>query len=144
MLITNTDTSKVFLGDNEFITATYTNSTGSTVELSEGRLMGRVFSSNKVLPQVSAATDGSQLPFSVLKGSYSVANGASQTVWLCVKGRVDRNKVTLNGSETLAQALTVTDSATNTVPQGTIEDVLRMRGNIYLVDSSQLTSQDNQ
>lgn len=106
--------------------------------------MGRVFATNKAYPQVSSATDGSQLPFAVLKGDYTVANGASATVWLCVKGRVDKNKITLGGADTLATALTVTDSATNTVPQGTIEDVLRSRGNIYLIDSAQLTNQDNQ
>lgn len=144
ILTTNFDTSKIWLGDNEYITAEYTNSTGSEVELAEGRLMGRVFATNKVLPQAAASTDGSQLPFAVLKGSYTVANGATATVWLCVKGLVDRNMISLASGNTLATALTVTDSGSATVPQGTIEDVLRSRGNIYLIASEELTSQDNQ
>lgn len=144
MLTTNFDTTKVFIGDNTYISATYTNSTGSEVTLSEGRLMGRVFATNKVLPQVAASTDGSQLPFAVLKGDYTVANGASQTVWICVGGRVDKNKVILAAGNALTTALTVTDSGAATVPQGTIEDVLRMRGNIYLVETAANTANDNQ
>lgn len=150
MYPTNYNTKKVFIGDNKYIVAQYTNSTGATVTLSEGRLMGRVFSSNKVLPNVSSATDGSQSPIGVLKGNYTVANNATVNVIVCVKGDVARDMITLGGSDTLATTVTTSVSVTGggggavAVPHGTIEDILRRNSGIYLIAGDELRGTDNQ
>jgi hypothetical protein len=138
------DYSKIFIGGNRYKTATYTNGTGSTVNLVAGTIMGRITSSNKVTPQVSSATNGSQVPMGILAAPYTVANGASVTVTYCVAGDVAREQITLGGSDTFATAITVNDSAgtPNTVPMGTIEDIL-IRSGIITVVTTENTFADN-
>lgn len=135
-LISNTDTSKIFIWNNRFTTATYTNSTGSTVNLAAGRLMGRVLASNKVLPHASGASDGSQQPRFILANDYEVANGASVTVTLCDGGDVAKEKVIFGGSDAWTTVIGTT--------LGTIEDLLRANSEIKLVSGTELTAYDNQ
>lgn len=144
LLTTNYDNSNLFLANNRFQTATYTNGTGSSVTLAEGTLMGRVFSNNKVLPQVSTAVDGSQMPIGVLKGSYTVANGASVTVTFCYSGDVTSDMLTLGGSDTLATVIVMPDNAgtPNTTKMATIGDALRWHG-INPISRSENTLYDN-
>ena len=148
ILTTNFDTTKIFIGDNRYKTATYTNGTGSTVTLAKGTLLGRIFSTNKVTPHVSTATNGSEYPVGVLAEDYTVANGASVDVSFCYGGDINQGKLTLGGSDTLATVITrtYTDSGTDTVavPMGTIEDLIVSRTHINLVASTENTGYDNQ
>ena len=147
-LITNFDTRKLFIGDNRYKTADYTNSSGSTVTLTKGMLLGRIFASNKVKPHAASATDGSEYPVGILSGDYSVADGATVTVTFCCGGDVAKELVTLGGSDTFATVVTrtYTDSASNTVAiaHGTIEDLITARTHINLVSATDLTGNDNQ
>jgi hypothetical protein len=146
VLVTNFDYRKIFIWGNLFKTATYTNSTGSTVTLSTGLVMGRVNSTGKVLPMVSTATNGSQVPMGVLKGDYTVANGATVTVTICFVGQIAQEKLIFsNGTDVLTTQITVNDSAgtPNTVPQGIVEDIL-CRAGLSLISGTDHTSQDNQ
>lgn len=124
------------------ITAQYTNSTGSTVDLAKARIMGRIATTGKLLPQVSTATDGSQVPMGLLAEDYSVANGATVNVTLCIQGDVDANMIGFGGSDTLATVISLTDSATNTVKIGTIGDILT-RGGILPIASTEMNYADN-
>lgn len=143
----NFNTAKLAIWNNLYTTATYTNSTGSTVNLAKGRLMGRVSSSAKVLPHVKTATDGSEIPRFILNDDYTVANGASVTVSLIRGGGVAKDLVIYDGSDTAATAIsrTYTDSGTDTVSvgYGIIEDILFANG-IELMAGTELTGQDNQ
>jgi hypothetical protein len=143
MLTTNFDTSKIFIGNNRYITGTYTNGGGSTATLTAGQLIGRIASSGKLAVHDSTATDGSQVPIGVLAESYSVAAAASETLRICVWGDVAENKLDLSGSDALTTVISLTDSATNTVKVGTIGDILRSSG-IFPVASTELTAEDNQ
>lgn len=92
---------KAFIFDNEFIRGQYTNSTGSEVTLSIGRVMGRISASGLFLPLVSTASDGSQFPVGILAENVTVANNATVNINICVKGDVNQNVLSFASSETL-------------------------------------------
>ena len=144
MLTTQFDYSKLFIWSNKFRTASYTNPTGSPITLTAGTIMGRVFSTNKVYPQVSTATDGSQVPMGILQNTYVVAGSATVTVSYCVCGDVAREQIILGGSDTFATVISLNDSASpaNTVKFGTIEDIL-IRSGIVTVATTENTIADN-
>lgn len=102
----NTDMSKIFLGGNETITATYTNSTGSDETLTAGQLFGRISASGIVIPLKSGASDGSQYPVGFFLGEdVTVADGASITVTLVNSGEIAEDGISLDGTDTLATAI---------------------------------------
>ncbi|MFA6057296.1 MAG: head decoration protein [Taibaiella sp.] len=106
MLIVNRDITKIFLANHTSQKVTYTNSTGSTVNILAGRLMGRITIGQKVLPYVSTATDGSQQPVGVAMDDYTVANGVTITMTICDGGEVAEEKIILAGAETLSTVIT--------------------------------------
>lgn len=137
--VTNYNTQNLFLGQNFYADATYTNSTGSEVTISNGRLLGRVQATNKVLPQVTAATDGSELPIGVAAGDYVVANGSTVTITYCYGGPVAEGLVILNGSDTMATAVATPSAGAG----GTIHDLIVRNTQIDLVPGIQLSAYDN-
>lgn len=143
ILNTNYDRSKIFISDYYFIDATYTNGTGSEITLAAGQLMGRIFANNNVDKCLSSNTNGSQVPVGILKEAVTVANGESATVSICIAGKVNKDKVIRTGADTWATSISLTDSATNTVAIGTLEDLLRKAG-ILPIASTELTANNNQ
>jgi len=137
MLTVNFDNSKIFVWDNRFNKATYTNGTGSPVTLALGRLLGRISSSQKVTGHVSTATDGSEQPIGVLADDYTVAPGASVVVTFCDGGDVAQEKLILGGSDTLATLI-----GTGAVPS--IQDAISRNTQIKLVAATELNAYDNQ
>lgn len=137
-LSNNYQQQNVFLKGQQFISATYTNSTGSTVNLTVGQVMGRILATQKVLPTVAAATDGSEMPRFICGDNYTVANGASVTVQLCWKGDINQNAITWNGAEGL-------DTVVRTVSTGggTLGDLLRANSELVLYPSLELSGYDN-
>lgn len=101
------DLSKIFLFANRYESGNYTNGTGSEKTLLAGTVMGRIHASGLLLPLESDATDGSQLPIGVLAANYTVANGATQAVSICVAGDVEESQLVFeNGTDTLATVVT--------------------------------------
>lgn len=135
MLITNNEHKKLFVGENSFLDADYTNGTGDDVVLLKGTVMGRIHASNKVTPMTSAATDGSQFPIGILADDYSVADGATKSVRFCTGGKVDRGLVILTGADTFATV----------VSDKTIEDRIGSDTvGIILISFDELSELDNQ
>jgi hypothetical protein len=99
--IIKTDISKIFLWNNRFEAAQYTNGGGAPVTLAEGTLLGRISATGKVIPLASAAADGSQFPVGILNEEKIVAPGATIDLFMCVSGDVDSSKVVLAGADTL-------------------------------------------
>lgn len=93
---------KVFVLNNTFDTATFTNGGVDSVTLVEGTVLGRVSATNKVAVCASAETDGSQFPFAVLKGTTTVAAGDSATLTYAIGGEVDSTLLVFDGTDTLA------------------------------------------
>jgi hypothetical protein len=139
ILITNYDVSVIFLGDNFYKDVSYANSTGSTVTINPGRLIGRILSSAKVLPQVSTGTDGSQYPMAIAAETNVVPDGTTINITVCVAGRVNESKVILGGSDTLD-----TPVGAEGTGGGIIRDLIQRNTDILLVPSTELSNTDNQ
>jgi hypothetical protein len=134
-LNTTIDFSKIFLGGNKTITATYTNGSGSAVTLTPGQVFGRVTADAKVALQDKDSTDGSQLARFVLMSSHaSIANGASATVTLCYAGEVDASKLVWGSGESLTTAV-------GTV--GINQDILTANSQLILITGIENTALDN-
>jgi len=147
LLINNYSTRNLFVWNNRFnqSVATYTNSTGSSVTLLTGMLIGRIASSGKVAQCISTATDGSQVPIGVLTQDYTVANSASADISFCIQGDIDYGLLVFGGSPTdsLTTVISLTDSGSSTVKIGTINDIL-VRSGILPVPGNEMTYRDNQ
>lgn len=107
----NTDTTKTFVWNNRYQQGlgNITNSTYDDVTYLEGTVLGRIASSQKLVPMKSGASDGSQFPVGILKDNITVAAGATYTsaIWFCHQGDVDVNKIKLQGSDTLATVVSL-------------------------------------
>jgi hypothetical protein len=86
----------------ETITAGYANILGSEETLEDGQLMGMVAATGKWVPCKSGASDGSAIPRAVLITGFTAATGATRNVTLVNYGRINKNKVVLDGTDTFA------------------------------------------
>lgn len=101
MRITNYDTSKIFIFNNEFESGQVNNDDYEDLEIAPGTLMGRVSTTGMLVPLESAATDGSQFPVGIMANDLAVPFGETAEVMICVSGEVDANHLILQGSDTL-------------------------------------------
>lgn len=138
VLKNNYNVQQTFIGCNEYKEGTYTNSTGSTVVIPMGTVIGRVLATQLLLPQVSTATDGSEMPRGVVGEDYSIANGASQVITYCYAGDINQNALILGGSDTLDTVV-----RTVTTGGGTVGDLLQANTDIKLYPSLELSNYDN-
>lgn len=139
ILVTNFDYGKLFVYNNRYDTRTYTNSTGSSVTLAAGTVMGTVQASGKVLPMKSDATDGSQQPIGVLAADYTIADGASVDLSICVGGDVVESRVVLaKTGDTMSTSVGVA-----TTGGGIIRDLIQRNSAIKLVGSNENTYYDD-
>ncbi|MBX2906164.1 MAG: head decoration protein [Taibaiella sp.] len=142
MLTRNYNISQLILfGTPVTTTAIITNSTGSTMTLQPGRVLGRVeATTTNVYPQVSSATDGSQIPVGVLAQKVVIADGDSATVTFIRGGfvQLDDLFLGLGGSDTLNTAI-----SDNSTFLGTIGDILAKCG-VYFINANDQTYLDTQ
>jgi len=105
------------------------------VTLEAGTLLGRVSATNKLVPHVSTASDGSQFPVGVLATNVVVGDGDDKELTFCTAGEIAKGKIILGGSDTF-----------DTVIAGrTINDRIKSdTAGIILVAADQLTAFDNQ
>jgi hypothetical protein len=127
-LVQNFDNQSIFLTAPTMTSGTYTNSSGSSVTLPVGKVMGRVTSSDKLAITASASTDGSQNPRFINVEEVVVADGASATIFVANNCQVAEDLIVLAGSDTL-------DTAVGTA--GIIRDLLNQNGNIVVVPETQ-------
>ncbi len=131
--INNYDISKIFVFDNRYETASYTNPTSDEITIPIGTVMGRVAASNKIIPCLSNASDGSQYPIGILADEYLVDYLETATLTICKMGDVVSSKIVFaNGTDTVATA----------VSGKTMGDMLQAAG-VNLVGGDQLTAYDN-
>ena len=129
----NIDTSKIFLGKNESFTAVFTAGV-TAVTLEAGTLMGRIGTTQKVVPLKSTAVDGSQFPVGILNSTRDVLANATVSVAIVNKGDVARDQVIFDG----------TDTFTTLVSARSLEDrIASDTAGIILVKTSELTNFDN-
>jgi hypothetical protein len=134
MLITNYDFSKTFLWNARSQKVTYTNPSGSPATLPKGRLMGRIAASQKALPHVSTAVDGSEQPIGVLGDEYTVAGSATVVLTIFDGGDVAVEQIVLGGSDTMATLV-------GTV---SIRDLIARNTQLKPIQRTELSGYDNQ
>lgn len=133
-MITDYDNLKIFIWNNRSIKANYTNDTYEPIALAPGTLMGRIASSNEVVPLTSGASDGSQLPVGILMSDVTVDDGDTVELTICVSGDVNENGVIFQGS----------DDFDTVVSDKTLRDRIGSDTvGIKLVPSTELTRNDN-
>lgn len=129
--ITNYDTSKIFIFDNEYETGTV--EAGAYDDLVPGSLLGRITATGVIVLLDSGASDGSQFPLGILVNT--VEAGDSKTATYCIAGEVDEASVVLTTGNTLE----------DDVDGRQLRD--RIKGDtkgIKLVAATQLSKLDNQ
>lgn len=137
VLNTNYAIEHVFLGCNHYEKRTYTNSSGSSKTLVPGLLMGEVLATGKVLPHISSATDGSEMPTGFCAGTYTVADGATVTIDIVTKGEVNQNAITLGSGDTLTTAVRTVSTG-----GGTIRSLIERNTHCVLIPSTELSRVD--
>ncbi len=134
-LITNYDVSKIFLWNNRYETALYTNSVYNPETLLAGQIMGRVSATNQIVKLFSTATDGSQFPIGILADNYTVESGEQKTLTICVAGDIAAEKVLFesnDGFNTVISSRTLLDR----IGSDTV--------GVKLVFGTEMTAYDNQ
>ena len=96
---------KLFLFENDYITGTFLNNTGATIELVGGEVIGRVAASGKLVVLTSAAVDGSTFVVGINRTEVTVLNAAEAPVLVCVQGWVNEDLLILQGSDTLSTVI---------------------------------------
>lgn len=121
-LTNNFDLSKLFYGGNAFLTATYANTTGASITLSRGTLMGKITnlaqgSTNTVgylWPFASDNTEGANRPVGILTTDVTLAAGATAVLTYCMAGKFDTNLLVFAKSGDTLDTVVV-NSVTETV-----------------------------
>jgi hypothetical protein len=133
--ITNYDTTKIFIKNNEWEQGTFVNSTYDDIVLPAGTVLGRVAASNEIVVLNAAASDGSQFPVGILANNQTIIAGESKTLTYCIAGHVVEDLISLPSGVTL-----------NTVVSSrTVRDRIKAdTAGIVLVERTELTDFDNQ
>jgi hypothetical protein len=133
-LNTTYSTAKVALGDNEFISGSFT--AAASEDIAEGTLFGRISATGYFKKLDKDSTDGSQYPVGVfyngIGGSKTVVSGTTYTIILINKGKVNSSMLVFATGESL----------TSVVSDRQFKDHLAAIG-IVLEDSVQLAALDN-
>jgi hypothetical protein len=134
-LITNKDTSKVFLGSNKYDSESYINNSGyDPITILEGTVMGRIHATGILVPCLKGANNGSQFPIGVLKGDLAVPAGSTVNGTICVWGEVDEDKLIFWDYQITKDTV---------ISERRIKDWLQI-ANITLRTGTEMTATDNQ
>jgi len=120
---------KLLLGKYTTRRIDYANISGALETVVSGTVMGRVDTTQKLVPMVSTATDGSQEPVAILLDELTDIGIAATVdqVLVCDGGELDKaNIVFQNGTDTLDTVITATSGAKKTVA-----DFLIQNGNSF-------------
>jgi hypothetical protein len=130
---TNYDTSILTLRDNKYEQASYTNDGYDTVTLSRGTLLGRVATTDKVVPLFTDNADGSQYPVGILLSEQEVEAGETININMIVAGEVAQELIVLNAGDTFEA---VVDSRR-------LKDWIKDMG-VFMIAGTELSGYDNQ
>lgn len=132
------DYEKLLLGDNIVKLVTFVNDTGAELSISEGLVLGRITDAGannlKIKAFDSTNTDGSQNILGVLMNDYTLAIAEEFSVGVIVSGKVNSNKVSLSGTDTLDTIV-----SGKTIGDRIMSDTL----GVNMVESTDLAFYDN-
>lgn len=132
---TNYNAAKIFLGNNAYETGFYNNAGYADVVLKAGTLMGRVATTDELIPLWSDASDGSQFPVGILSHDITIEPGITANIAICVKGEVDGDLVVLDAGDTMETVIS-SRRIKDRIASDTAGIVLRF--------GTEMTSTDNQ
>ena len=136
--ITNYNTAKIFIYNNRFENATYINSGYVAATVPAGTVMGRIGSTQNVVPMVSTATDGSQFPAGILQNDLTaIAAGATVPVSICIAGDVAQEQLVLQSPDVLTTLIGTTN-------RSIFDHIVSNTMGIKIVQTNEQTSYDNQ
>lgn len=131
----NTDVSKIFLRDNRYQKNNHLNNGAyDPLTLVAGTLLGRIGSSDLVVPLFSLAGDGSQYPVGILAHDVEIESGETKEISFCDFGDVAYDKVVLFYSG---------DTLETVVSSRRLKDYLQAQG-VKLITGTEMTAYDNQ
>lgn len=137
-LYVNVDQSKIFLGENEFISGKISNATGADVTLLAGTLLGRISTAGVTFGELKAldkdSTDGSQFPVGILTEDLLVPATSFANCTACVAGYVAEDKLVFASGESLDSVV-----SSRTLRDRIAGDTLGIR----LLSGTNLTKADN-
>jgi hypothetical protein len=133
------DFSKIFVFDNKYRKINIANATGNPLVLTAGMPIGTISATGKGAVLASGSTDGSQIPTGILAEDITIADGTNEDVTICIGGKVAEEKLTLNGTDTLATSITDQGGGTRILRDRLACDTL----GIELVSATELTKIDN-
>jgi hypothetical protein len=133
--IINFDLAKMFVWNNRYEKADYTNSTYDPVTLAAGTVMGRIAATQEIVPLDPEAVDGSQFPVGILAQDITVDEGETVSLYICVAGDVVENGLTLPEGSTMNTVIS-SRSIRDRIASDTV--------GIKLVPSTDLTGYDNE
>ena len=133
MLTTEVNYSVLAIWNPRTQTGTYN---GEAATITFGRLLGRITATKLIVPQVSSATDGSQVPIGVMTQTTTFALNTATDFTFYVKGDMNFSQIIFGGSDTLATDITVGGDSV-----GTINDIITGKG-LLPIPSEQATFTD--
>lgn len=94
--------------DRTTVREDYANISGALETVEVGTLMGKVTATGKVVPCVSTAVDGSQIPIGIMLDELTgiAIAGTVDDVLICKGGNVNSGLIIFDGAETLATTAT--------------------------------------
>lgn len=105
-ITTDYNLQKIFLLNNRYESDTLLeNPTYGTQTILAGTVLGRVASSQNVVPCISGALDGSQFPIGVLAQDVTLAQGQTQVIAMCVDGDVNAGALIFYGGDSLSTVI---------------------------------------
>lgn len=105
VLATDYDVAKLCVWNNRYKQGAFTNDTYDPITIPQGRLMGRVATTQELKPHDSTAVDGSQYPVGVLMNSVTIEEGVTLQLDFCESGDVVKNKIVLADDDTFATVI---------------------------------------
>ena len=130
------DVSKIFIFNNRYEKGTFLNASGGIKSFVPGTLLGKITASGKIIPLVSGAADGSNIPVGILLTEIKdLADAGEESVNYCIAGDVAEEKVVLDAGDNLGTVI-----SGRTINDRIIADTM----GIKLVASDELTGFDNQ
>ena len=102
-MTTDYDLSKIFVFENRYQNDGYVNNSNyNPITLLAGTLMGRVTSTNSLVPWRAGAVDGSQRPIGILaQDIINLPSGSNQRASICVAGDVAASQIIFFAGDTL-------------------------------------------
>ena len=133
---TQTNQQQFLLFGCKFASGTYNNSTGSTITIAQGTVVGRINATGLIGLMASTNTDGSQVPIGVTANAYTVANGANQVISYVVSGQINQGTAAApgitfaNGTDTLDTIILLNSNvpAATTTELGLVRDIFNRQG----------------